>query len=183
MAEEADTSKEADKEAEGGGRVAPIEKEDVHEKEATPKPTKFDPRFYVDQTLDEKNVVTSTKILSMKGLEWSGNMVTSITGPTRHTNNATLVGEVVLRHADSDVREKMVVASGDVKGELVVLQRGMKITNRNGTEYAFVYGLVSHKVEKDKRSKQRVLTERDISVFVPNMFKTKLGSSRSMASR
>jgi hypothetical protein len=183
MAEEAD--KEPEEGAGAVALVAPTQKEQQKEKVATREPTKDDRSFYVNYEVDDKGKVLKADILKGRGLEWTGVMLTSITGPTRHTNNATVVGAVTLRPADLDVRKKMRETSGLNPGVLLEVQRGMKIITRDGKEWAYMYGLVTHAVVKDVKGSQK-LKERDISVFVPNvqnMFKTKLGSSRSLASR
>jgi hypothetical protein len=157
---------EADKEAVVVELAAPTDdkgqqKEEGREVLATKKPTKFMQANYVQNIEDDEGNIISWDLRSKKDIEFKATYATSITGPTDHTFNATVVGEVWLRHVDPEVRKLV------DEEQLLVLQRGMKLITRDGKEFAFVYALVTNEVVENRKSNERTLKERDSSVFVP----------------
>jgi hypothetical protein len=112
---------------------------------------------------DNKGTQAGWRLLNKSCLELAAEPSTAITGPTSHTNNATVVSSVFIRHKDPEVRNKM-----DVE-KVVELARGYKLITNHGSDIAFMYGLLRHEVTEATKSKPRSIRQLDSSVFVPKI--------------
>jgi hypothetical protein len=147
------------------------EVEEEEEEEEDQGPAKLDARFlrstYVQNLVDEDGAEEEFLgwALSKKGeLEVGADPMASRTGPTKHTRNATVVGSVVIRHKDREVRKQMDAP------KLLELQRGHKLVTTTGCNIAFTYGLLTYKIKEATKVHPQTLVQHDSSVFGPKIF-------------